>query len=90
VVGGGEPRHLVIGKVPRHDPEQHTVCAAAHERRALAAQQLDRLVGHQLLRVLGVEVVDRTREVNLSERLLDRLAHLANDDLGEYLPALDV
>jgi hypothetical protein len=57
---------------------------------ALAAEQLDRLVGHQALGVLCVELVDRCGELGLADRLLDRLAHLAHDDLGEGLAALVV
>ena len=46
-VRAGEAGHLVVGEVPGHDPEQDAEGAAADERRALAAEQLDRLVGHQ-------------------------------------------
>src|SRR5262249_46893796 len=48
------------------------------------------LVGEQLGRVVGVEVVDRDAEVDLAEGLLDGLAHLADDDLAEVLTALGV
>ena len=89
-VRAGEARHLVVGVVPRHDPEQQADRAAAHERRALAVEQLDRLVGHDLRRVVGVVLVDRGAEVDLAEGLLDRLAHLARDDLRELLAALGV
>ena len=41
-------------------------------------------------RVVGVVLVDRGAEVDLAERLLDRLAHLAHDDLGEPLALLGV
>ena len=85
-----EARHLVVGEVPRHDPEQDAERAAADERRAVAVEQLDRLVGQQLRRVVGVVLVDRGAEVDLAERLLDRLAHLAHDDLGEPLALLGV
>ena len=85
-----EPRHLVVGVVPRHDPQQDPERAAADERRPLAGEQLNRLVGHELLGVVGVEAVDVDAEVDLSERLLDRLAHLAHDDLGELFPPLAV
>ena len=86
----GEAGHLVVGEVPGHDPEQDAEGAAADHRGALAAEQLDRLVGHQVLGVVGVEAVDLAREVDLHQRLLDRLAHLADDDLGQLLAALGV
>ncbi len=89
-VRAGEAGHLVVGEVPGHDPEQDPERTAADQRRALAAEQLDRLVGHQALGVVRVEAVDFGREVDLAERLLDRLAHLADDDLGQLLPPLGV
>jgi hypothetical protein len=85
-----EARHLVVGEVPRHDPEQGAVRAAADVGRAVAVEQLDLLVGQQLGRVVGVVLVDRGAEVELAERLLDGLAHLAHDDLGEPLALLGV
>ena len=36
----------------------------------------------QLLGGVRVERVDRLAELDLADRLLDRLAHLADDDLG--------
>ena len=89
-VRAGEARHLVVGVVPRHDPEEQADRAPADERRALALEQVDRLVGQQLHRVVGVVLVDRGAEVDLAEGLLDRLAHLARDDLRELLAALGV
>ena len=53
-------------------------------------EQLDRLVLQEVRRVVGVVPVDRRGEVDLAERLLDRLAHLAHDDLRQLLAALDV
>src|SRR5690348_11943083 len=46
------------------------------------------LIGHQLLSVVRVEGVDLGGEVDLTQRLLDRLAHLADDDLGQLLAPL--
>ena len=89
-VRAGETGDLVVREVPRHDPQQHAERAAPDDRRALAGEQLDRLVGHQLLGVVGVVAVDRADEVELAEGLLDRLAHLAHDDLRELLAPLDV
>jgi hypothetical protein len=89
-VRSGEAGDLVVGEVPGHDPEQDPEGAAANHRRALAAEQLDRLVGHQVLGVVGIEAVDFRREVDLHQRLLDRLAHLADDDLGQLSTALGV
>ena len=85
-----EARHLVVGEVPRHDPQQDALGAAADDRRAVAVEQLDLLVGQQLGRVVGVVLVDRGAEVELAQRLLDRLAHLAHDDVGEPLALLGV
>ena len=48
----------------------------------------DRLVREDLFPVVGVEAVDVDAEVDLAERLLHRLAHLAHDDLAELLLAL--
>ena len=90
VVGTGEAGDLVVGVVPGHDPEQHAVGAAADDRGALAPEQLDRFVCHQALGVLGVELVDHAGELGLADGLLDRLAHLAHDDLAELLLALGV
>ena len=81
-VRAGEAGHLVVGEVPRHDPEQRPEGAAPHDRGAVAAEVLDRFVGHDFLGVVGVEGVDFAAEVDLHEGLLDRLAHLADDDLG--------
>ena len=86
----GEAGDLVVGEVPRHDPEQHAEGAATDQRRSVAGEQLDRLIRHQLLGVVRVEGVDVAREVDLAERLLERLAHLADDDLSELLTPLDV
>ena len=89
-VRAGEAGHLVVGVVPRHDPEQEADRAAPDEGRALAVEQLDRLVGQEVRRVVGVVPVDRRAEVDLVERLLDRLAHLARDDPRELVPPLGV
>src|SRR4051794_9905034 len=86
----GEAGDLVVGEVPGHDPEEHPVGAAADHRAALAAEQFDRLIGHQVLGVVGVEAVDFRREVDLHQGLLDRLAHLADDDFGQLPAALGV
>ena len=85
-----EPRDLVVGVVPRHDPEQHADRAAPDQRDALTVEQFDRLVGEELLGVVGVVLVDRRAEVDLAERLVERLAHLAVDDLGELVASLGV
>ncbi len=85
-----EPRHLVVRIVPRHDPQQHALRATAYERRSLPRQQLDRFIGHQLLGIVGIEAVDVDTEVDLTERLLDRLSHLSHDDLRQSLALLAV
>ena len=88
--GPGEPGHLVVRVVPRHDAQQHADRTAPDQRGALAVEQLDRLVGEELLGVVGVVLVDRRAEVDLALGLVDRLAHLAVDDLGELFFALGV
>ena len=89
-VGAGEPGDLVVGVVPRHDPEQRPERAAPHHRGALALEELDRLLGHEPLGVVGVVLVDGGAEVDLAERVLVGLAHLPLDDLGELLTTLGV
>ena len=89
-VRAGEARHLVVGVVPRHDAEQHADRSAPDDRAALALDQLDGLVGEELLGVVGVVAVDRAAEIDLAERLVERLAHLALDDLGEVVAAFGV
>jgi len=42
--------------------------------RIAATEELDRLIGHQLLGVVGIEVVDVLAEADLADRLSDRLA----------------
>ena len=86
----GEAGHLVVREVPRHDPEQDAKRAATHYRGSVAGEQLDRLIRHQLLGVVCVEAVYVAGEVDLAERLLNRLAHLADDDLAQLLAPLDV
>jgi hypothetical protein len=83
-------RDLIVGVVPWHDPEQQADRATADDRRAVALQQLDRLVLEQVGRVVGVVLVDRRGEVDLATGLLDRLAHLADNDLRQPLTALRV
>ena len=85
-----EPRHLVVGEVPRHDPQQDAERRPPDHRVALSVEQRDRLVGQQILGVVGVVLVDRGAELDLADGVLDRLAHLADDDLGELALALGV
>ena len=85
-----EPGDLVVRVVPRHDAEQHADRAAPNERRALAVEKVDGLVGEELLGVVGVVLVDRPAELGLALGLVDRLAHLAVDDLRELFLALIV
>ena len=84
----GEPGHLVVRVVPRHDPEQDADGAPADECRSLAVRQRDRLVGEEARGLRRVVLVDRGAEVHLAERLLDGLAHLPHDDVRELLAAL--
>jgi hypothetical protein len=53
-----EPSHLVVGEVPRHDPEQRTNRGTPDQGGAVAVHQLDRLVLEKVLRVVGVVAVD--------------------------------
>ena len=85
-----EAGDLVVGKVPRHDPQQNAERAAANDGRPFTAEEFDRLVGHQSFRIVGVELVDRRAEVDLAARLSYRLAHLGDDDLRELLPPFRV
>ena len=89
-VRAGEAGYLVVREVPRHDAEQHAERAAAHDCGAFTVEVCDRLVGEQLLCVVNVVLVDRGREVDLTECLLTWLAHLANDDVGELFATFDV
>ena len=89
-VRAGEAGDLVVREVPRHDAEQHPERRAADDRRAIAREELDRLVLQEVRRVVGVVLVDRRGEVDLAERLRDRLAHLAHDELRQLLAALGV
>ncbi len=89
-VRAGEASDLVVREVPRHDAEQHPERRAADDRRAIAREELDRLVLEEVRRVVGVVLVDRRGEVGLAERLRDRLAHLAHDELRQLLAALGV
>jgi hypothetical protein len=85
--GPGESGHLVVGVVPRHDAQQHADRTAADHRAALAAEQFDRFVGEELRGVVGVELIDRSAEFHLADRLVQRLAHLALDDRGQLVLA---
>jgi hypothetical protein len=86
-VGSREPGHLVGRVVPRHDPEQHTDRRRPHEGPPVAAAQRDLAVGQLRRRDLRQVAVDVGAEVDLTQRLLERLAHLAHDDRGELLAA---
>ena len=89
-IGAREPRDLIVGVVPRHDPDQHADRAAADQGAALTAEKVDGLVGEELLGVVGVVLVDRGAEVDLTQRLVERFAHLALDDLGQLLASFGV
>ena len=89
-VRAAEAGDLIVRKVPRHDPEDDANRAALNECGAFAPRQFDGFVGHKLFAVVGVVLVDGLAEVDLAECLLTRLAHLANDDVGELFAALCV
>ena len=88
-VGRGEPGHLVIREVPGHDAQQHAERRPADDGGALA-EDVDRLILHDLLGVVGVELGDVGSEVHLGDRGGQRLAHLAHDDRAQLVAALSV
>ena len=61
-----EPRDLVVRVVPRHDPDQHADRAAPDQGAALTVDQVDRLVGEELLGIVGVVLIDGGAEVHLT------------------------
>ena len=85
----GEAGDLVVREVPRHDPEEHSDRRAADDRRPLA-EDVERLVAGDLLGVVGVVLRDVGCEVDLTLRRGERLAHLADDDRGEFVAPLAV
>ncbi len=85
-VRAGEPGHLVVGVVPRHDPEQRADGRLADDRAAAGARR-DRLVGQQRGPLVGVVAVDVDDELDLAHGLGRGLAHLARDDGRELLRA---
>ena len=87
-VGSGETGDLVIRVVPGHDPQQRADGGATDHGRTLTVEQLDRLVGEELLGAVGVEAVDRGGELDLADAVPVGLAHLALDDPGELVGAL--
>ena len=89
-VRAGEAGDLVVREVPRHDAKQNPERGAADDRRAIAGEELDRLVLQEVRRMVGVVPVDVRGKVNLGERLTDRLPHLAHDEIGQLLAALGV
>jgi hypothetical protein len=89
-VGAGEPGHLILREVPRHDAQDHPDRTAHDDGAALTGEQVDRLVGQELLGVVGVELVNGGTEVDLSECLVERLAHFADHDVGQLLAAFGV
>ena len=88
-VRGCETRHLVVGEVPRHDPQEHPQRRAADNGGALA-QDVDRLVARDPLGVVGVVLRDVGGEVHLPQGRGQGLAHLPHDDRRELVPPLAV
>ena len=89
-VRAGEPGHLVVREVPRHDAEQHPDRKPPDQGDTVAVEQVDGLVGEELLGVVGVVGVDVGGEVDLVEALVERLAHLPVDDGGQLVAAFGV
>ena len=81
-----EPGHLVVREVPGHDPEQHAQRAAPDHGGALAEDR-QRLIGRDHVRLVRVVLGDIRREVDLADRGAERLAHLPDDDGGQFLSA---
>ena len=85
-----EARDLVVREVPRHDAEEHAERVAADERGALAGEKLHGLVTQDLGGDVGVVPVDVGGEVDLGERLLEGLPHLAHDERGQLVTSFGV
>ena len=88
-VRAGEPGDLVVGEVPRHDPEQRPEGAAADDRGPVT-EDVERLVAGELLGIVAVVLEDVRGEIDLAERTLADLAHLGDDQVGEFLTAFAV
>ena len=89
-VRAGEARDLVVGEVPRHDPEEHADGAAADERGAVAVgerRSARRPAGWSRCRRSSRRCRRRSRSHRGPAR---RLAHLAGDDLRERVATLRV
>ena len=65
--GAGEPGHLVVRVVPRHDPEQRADRSLADESPTVGVG-LECLVGQQLRSLVGVVPVDVDRVLDLVDR----------------------
>ena len=89
-VRGCKTRDLVVGKVPRHDAQEHADRGSTHDSATTATEQLDRFVRQEALRVVCVVAVDHGAELHLAACFLERLAHLADDDLREFVDSLVV
>ncbi len=86
---GPAKRDLVVGVVPRHDPEQRADRRLSDDRPATGGGG-DRLVGQQGRALVGVVAVDLDDELDLADRLGGGLAHLPGDQRGERGDALRV
>ncbi len=77
----GDPRKLVIGKIPRLDTEDQTDRAALHMAVTQTRMKFHRC--QKFLGVLGVVGEDIGTKLHLSAGLADPLSHLARHDARE-------
>ncbi len=68
--------------IPNSTPER-----AAPDHRGALAEDRERLIGGDHVRLIRVVLGDVRREVDLAERGSERLAHLPDDDGGQLLSA---
>ena len=79
-------RDLVVGKVPRHDAQNHAERDFAHHRSpALVVRNF--LVSAELGAMVGVVVENLYDVIDLSFALFERFAHFFGDDAGEGVTA---
>jgi len=53
-------------------------------------EQIEWVIADPRVRIVGIELVDRSAEVDFTARLPDRLSHLGDDDLRQLLPPFRV
>ena len=86
-IGCGHPRQLVIGKVPRLDPQDHSQWGADHHGIVIGARGLKTFGRQEGLGVLGVVLENLRAELDLTQALGVELAHLEGEQPGELVQA---